>query len=200
MGKNACPVCESASGVKEKGVSIKIGKEQFKTRTLVCADCGHYALTKEVRAQMDQWGRQLRKAIVEPQPLFSETAYEYLEELAQKYGLKKVPLIKAMLSFYLNRVVDRSDFSEIKNILEKKGKEAFDLIRKGKRSKMSVPVQYMTFRKLEIFSDVWDVTHARAIEEAVEFGIALLTYRDIRGLREIARRFEEFIEDYAAAA
>ena len=71
---------------------------------------------------------------------------------------------------------------------------------RGKKTKVSVPIHYLTFKKLEIFSQVWKTTHAKAIEEAVLFCSEVLTYPDTSRLKEIAKRFEEFVEDYALAA
>jgi len=193
-----CPICKDGGKVKEKSISIPIGKETFRTKTATCEKCGHYALTPKVRKEMDAWGRELKKNVIEPQPLFTEITYAFLEERSSRFGIKKVPLIKVMTSFYLNRIVGRHDFDRLKNSIEKQ--ESYALMTKGKKLKVSVPIHFLTFRKLEVFRETWDTTHAKAIEEAVLFCATVLTYRDTERLREIARRFEEFVEDYALAA
>lgn len=193
-----CPECENNGDVKEKAINIQVGRETFHTKTLVCEKCGHYALTPKVRKAMESWGQKLKKNVVEPQPLFTETTHQFLEETASKFGIKKIPLIKVMISFYLNRVVGRADFDSLKLAVEKQ--EGFSLMTKGKKIKLSVPIHYLTFKKLEVFCQSWDIAYAKAIEEAVLFCSTALTYRDIARLREIAKRFEEFIEDYALAA
>jgi hypothetical protein len=184
--------------VKEKSISIPIGREKFRTKTDVCEKCGHYALTPTLRQKMEAWGRSLRKNVIEPQPLFTETTHALLEETASKFGIKKVPLIKAMISFYLNRIVGRNDFEPLKQSVEKQ--EGYSLMMNGKKVKVSVPIHFLTFKKLDLFSNAWKTTHAKAIEDAVLFCSTVLTYPDTSRLKEIAKRFEEFVEDYALAA
>jgi hypothetical protein len=103
-----------------------------------------------------------------------------------------------MTSFYLNRVTEREDFDRLKALVEKE--ENFELMNKGKKLKVSVPIHFLTYKKLEVFRQIWDVTHAKAIEEAVLFCSLVLNYHETERLREIAKRFEEFVEDYALAA
>ena len=197
MKKN-CPICEDGGNVKEKTIVIPVGREKFRTKTEVCEKCGHYALTPKVRKEMEVWGRNLKKNVIEPQPLFTETAHAFLEESASKFGIKKVPLVKVMTSFYLNRIVGRNDLDALKEFVQKQ--EGYALMTNGKKVKVSVPIHFLTFKKLELFCHAWDVTHAKAIEEAVLFCSAVLTYHDASRLKEIAKRFEEFVEDYALAA
>ena len=196
--KNRCPICKDSGKVKEESVAIPIGKEIFRTRTMVCKKCGHYALTPKVRKAMDLWGRNLKKNVIEPQPIFTETTHAFLEETASRFGINKVPLIKVMTSFYLNRIVGNVEFNGLYAFIEKQ--ESYTLMTKGKKIKISVPIHYLTYKKLEVFREVCNATHAKAIEEAVLFCATVLTYRDTQRLREIAKRFEEFIEDYALAA
>lgn len=196
--KKTCPICTDTANVKEKTVTIPVGREKFRTKTDVCEECGYYALTPKVRKEMEAWGRELKKNVIEPQPLFTEVAHAFLEETASKFGIKKVPLIKVMTSFYLNRIVGRDDFETLKHSIQKQ--ECHGLMTKGKKLKVSVPIHFLTFRKLELFSHAWEVTHAKAIEEAVLFCSAVLSYPDTSRLKEIAKRFEEFVEDYALAA
>ena len=191
-------MCEEGGTCKEKTIHIHVGREAFRTKTEVCEKCGHYALTPRVRKAMETWGRALKKNVIEPQPLFTETTHAFLEETASKFGIKKIPLIKVMISFYLNRVVGREDFSSLRASVERQ--EGFHLMTKGKKIKLSVPIHYLTFKKLEMFCQTWGTTYAKAIEEAVLFCSTVLTYRDLARLREIAKRFEEFVEDYALAA
>ena len=136
--------------------------------------------------------------MIEPQPLFTETAHAFLGETGSKFGIKKVPLIKVMASFYLNRIVGRDDFKMLKQTVEKQ--EGYGLMNQGKKYEVSVPIHFLTFKKLELFSQTWNVTHAKTIEEAVIFCSAILTFPDASRLKEIAKRFEEFVEDYALAA
>ena len=49
-----CPICKDGGKVKEKNISVPIGKEIFRTKTAVYEKCGHYALTPKVRKEMDQ--------------------------------------------------------------------------------------------------------------------------------------------------
>lgn len=196
--KTKCPICENGGSVKEKTISIPIGRETFRTKTNSCEKCGHYALTPKVRREMEVWGRELKKNVIEPQPLFTETTHAFLEETASRFGIKKVPLIKVMTSFYLNRIVGSNDFERLSKAIKKQ--ESYELMGRGKKLKVSVPIHYLTFKKLEVFRETWNTTYAKAIEEAVFFCSTVLTYHDTERLREIAQRFEEFVEDYALAA
>jgi len=196
--KEICPVCEDGGSVKNKMVNIPIGKEIFRTKMDTCGKCGHYALTPKVRKEMEAWGRSLKKNVIEPQPLFTETTHAFLEETASRFGIKKVPLIKVMTSFYLNRVVALPDFERINAIVKKQ--EGYGLMVKGRKIKVSVPIHFLTFKKLEVFRETWNTPYPKTIEDAVLFCATVLTYRDTARLREIAQRFEEFVEDYALAA
>lgn len=197
MKKN-CPICEDGGRVKEKMVNIPVGREKFRTKTEVCEKCDHFALTAKVRKEMEVWGKALKKNMIEPQPLFTETAHLFLEETASKFGIKKVPLIKVMTSFYLNRVVSQADYELLKESLEKQ--EGYLLMTQGKKLKVSVPIHFLAFKKLDLFSHTWKISHARTIEEAVLFCSTMLNYPDTSHLKEITKRFEEFVEDYALAA
>jgi len=184
--------------VSEKRTAIHVGKEVFFAKAMVCNECGRYALTKEIRIELDNWGKSLKKNVIEPQPILSRTMHEFLVETASKYGIKEVPLIKVMTSFYLNHIVTRTDYSELENFL--KDQESYALMMKGNKSKISVPIHYLTYKKLQTYCEIWKTTHAKSIEIAVIFCVGLLTYRDTKRLREIAESLEQFVEDYALAA
>lgn len=195
-----CPRCEKNSSVVEKRISIKIGKATFSTKAPVCEKCKSYALTPELRREMDQWGREQTRSIAEPQPVFSAAAHQFAEEMARKHGLSKVPLCRALTAFYLNKVVNRKDFQNLAGFL--KTKESNELLGGGSKSKICVPVNYMLFRKLQTFSEVWKTTPAKAIEEAVIFGLSALSHEEanFKILAEIAKSLEGYIADYALVA
>lgn len=198
--KRFCPNCEDDTNVVEKKVSIPVGAETFTTKTLVCKKCGRYALTPEVRREMDDWGRKLTKNIIEPQPIFTEAAHQFAEEMAAQYGLKRVPLFRVLAAFYLNRVVNREDFQELKRYCETHVSQKF--LSEGGRLKVSVPIRYLMFRKLQTFSEVWNVPHAKVIEEAVLFGLAALSSKEenLEKLKAIADSLQQYIADIAQAA
>lgn len=195
-----CPVCETVNAIAEKTVSIAVGNEKFKTKTLVCKKCGHFALTPEIRREMDEWGRGLTKNIVEPQPIFSEATQRFAVEMASQYGLKKVPLYRLLTVFYLNHVMDRGDFNQIKNYMD--SHESMEFLLEGKKTKVSVPIRYLMFKKLQAFSEVLNMTHAKLIEEAVIFGLVLLANKNsnFEVLKNIAADLQQYIEDLAQAA
>ncbi|MBI2606838.1 MAG: hypothetical protein HYW49_12235 [Deltaproteobacteria bacterium] len=200
MTKRFCPHCEDDKNVVERKVSIPVGAESFSTRTLVCKECGHYALTSEIRREMDEWGRSLTKNIIEPQPIFSEAAHRFAEEMAARHGIKRVPLFRVLTAFYLNRVVNRDDFQELKKFCESHASRK--LLEEGTRSKVSVPIRYLMYRKLQTFSEVWKVPHAKAIEEAVLFGLTVLSCKgeNFDRLKTIAESLQQYIADVAQAA
>lgn len=193
-----CPICKQGEKVREAKVSIPIGKMSFRTTTLQCKTCGHYAVTPKIRREMDSWARALKKNVIEPQPLFTEAAHVILEETASRFGIKKVPLIKLMTGFYLNHIIRSDDFDRLMQVVKKQ--EIYALMTQGRKLKISVPIHFLTFKKLELFRVTWNISHAKVIEEAVLFCNTVLTYHDTKRLREIARRIKEFVEDSALAA
>ncbi len=200
METRTCPSCESETEVVEKKVSIPVGNESFTTKTLVCKKCGRYALTRAIRKEMDAWGRKLSKNIVEPQPIFTEAAHQFAEGMAIQYGMKRVPFFRVLTTFYLNHVVNREDFQELKNYWETHVSRKF--LNEGTRSKVSVPIRYLMYRKLQIFSEVWNTSHAKAIEESVLFGLAVLSSeaKSFEKLKAIAESLQQYITDVAQAA
>lgn len=200
MSKHFCPNCEDGSQVVEKKISIPVGSESFSTHTLVCKKCGYYALTPKIRKEMDEWGRSLKRNIIEPQPILSEAAHQFAEQMAGQYGMKRVPFIRALTVFYLNHIVGREDFPELKKICETDS--STKLLAEGDRSKVSVPVNYLMYRKLQTFSEVWNVSHAKAIEEATLFGLVVLSRKKENQdkLRLIAESLLQYISDVAQAA
>jgi hypothetical protein len=198
--KMFCLHCEDNTKVVEKKIALKIGKATFSTKTLVCGKCKSYALTPKIREEMDKWGRDLSKSIAEPQPVFSEATHKFAEEMARKYGLSKVPLFRALTAFYLNKVVNREDFQDLAEFI--RSHDSNNLLDGGKKSKVCVPVNYMLFKKLQTFTEVWKTTHAKAIEEAVIFGLSALSHEEanFQILAEIAKSLEGYITDYALVA
>lgn len=199
-GKRFCPHCEDDTHVSEKKISIPVGAETFTTKTLVCKKCGRYALTPQIRKEMDEWGRKLTKNIIEPQPTFTEAAHRFAEEMATQYGLKRVPFFRVLTAFYLNRVVNRDDFEELKRYCETHASQKF--LNEGSRSKVSVPIRYLMYRKLQTFSEVWNMPHAKVIEEAVLFGLTALSSKEenFEKLKAIADSLQQYIADIAQAA
>jgi hypothetical protein len=200
MSKRFCPHCETNERVVEKKISITVGSESFSTKTVVCKKCGRYEMTPKILKEMDEWGRGLTKNIIEPQPIFSEATHRFAEEMATQYGLKRVPLFRVLTAFYLNRVVNREDFQELKKFCEAHAPRK--LLGEGVRSKVSVPIRYLMYRKLQTFSEVWDVSHAKAIEEAVLFGLTVLSSKEenFDKLKTIAESLQQYIADVAQAA
>lgn len=200
MNKHICPHCEDDMTLIKKKVSIPVGSESFSATTLVCKKCGRYELTPKIRKEMEEWGRSLTKSVVEPQPIFSETTHRFAEEMATQYGLKRVPFFRVLTAFYLNRVVNRDDFTELKNFCDEHAPRK--LLEEGDRSKVSVPIRYLMYRKLQTFSEVWEIPHAKAIEEAVLFGLTVLSLKEenFDKLKAIAESLQQFISDVAQAA
>ena len=200
MTKHFCPHCETTENVVEKKISIPVGSESFSTKTMVCKKCGRYEMTPKIRKEMDEWGRALTKNIVEPQPIFSEATHRFTEEMAAQYGLKRVPLFRVLTAFYLNRVVNRDDFQELKRFCDAHAPRR--LLDEGARSKVSVPIRYLMYRKLQTFSEVWDISHAKAIEESVLFGLTVLSCKEenFEKLKGIADSLQQYLADIAQAA
>lgn len=198
--KRFCPHCETDMNVAMKKVSIPIGAEIFSTKLLVCSKCGSYELTPEVRKEMNVWGQKLTKNIIEPQPIFCEAVHQFAEEMAAQYGLKRVPFYRLLTAFYLNRIVNRKDFEELKQQCE--SNPALEFLKEGKRSKISVPIRYLLYRKLSTFCEVWNVPPAKAIEEAVLFGLVVLTSKEenFNKLKATAESLEQYILEIAQAA
>ena len=195
-----CPVCETENAIVEKTVSITVGNEKFKTKTLVCKKCGHFAITPEIRNEMDEWGRALTKNIVEPQPIFSEATQRFAVEMASQYGLKKVPFYRLLTVFYMNHVMGRADFIQIKKYMDTHDYKVF--LVEGKKIKVSVPIRYLMFKKLQSFSEILNIPQAKLIEEAVIFGLVLLANKNsnFEVLKNIALDLQQYIEDLAQAA
>ena len=195
-----CLNCEKNTGIAEKKISIPIGNESFRVVTEVCPQCGYYALTPKILREMDEWGMSLKKNIVEPQPFFTKAAHDFAEEIASQYGLKKVPLIRALTTYYLNHIVNRKDFQDIKKYCDHH--EAKRLLEKDKKSKVSVPIRYLMYKKLQSFCEVWEIPHAKALEEATLFGLVLLTHegKNFEKLKNIAASLEQYIAEFAQAA
>jgi hypothetical protein len=200
MSKRVCPNCETSAEVVEKKISIPVGTESFLTRASVCKKCGSYELTPQIRREMDQWGRALTKNIIEPQPIFSEATHRFAEEMATQFGLKRVPLFRVLTAFYLNRVVNRDDFTELKKFCDSHAPRK--LVEGGARAKVSVPIRNLMYRKLQTFSEVWNVSHAKAIEEAVLFGLMVLGCQEenFDKLKLISESLQQYISDVAQAA
>lgn len=200
MTKLFCPHCEDDTHVIKMKVSIPMGNEIFSTVTYVCKKCGHYALTPELRREMDQWGRSLTKNIIEPQPIFSEAIHQFAEEMAVQYGLKRVPFFRVLTAYYLNHVVNREDFGELKMYCDQHSSRV--LLQKGDSSKVSVPIRYLMYRKLQTFAEVWKVSHAKVIEEAVLFGLTVLSSKEenFEKLKMIADNLQQFIMNYSSQA
>lgn len=200
MSKNFCPHCETGEHVAEKRVSIPVGNESFTTKTMTCKKCGRYELTPKIRKEMDEWGRALTKNIVEPQPIFSEATHRFAEEMATQYGLKRVPFFRVLTAFYLNRVINREDFQDLKKFCDSHAPRK--LLDEGTRSKVSVPVRYLMYRKLQTFSEVWEIPHAKVIEEAVLFGLTVLSCREenYEKLKTISDSLQQYISEIAQAA
>jgi len=200
MSKRFCPHCESNTHVVEKKISISVGIEAFLTRTNVCKKCGSYELTPQIRKEMDQWGRALTKNIIEPQPIFSEATHRFAEEMAMHYGIKRVPLFRVLTAFYLNRVVNREDFEELKKFCNHHPPRK--LLEGGSRTKVSVPIRYLMYRKLQTFSEVWGLSHAKVIEEACLFGLTVLSGQgdNFDKLKMISESLQQYISDVAQAA
>lgn len=194
-----CASCETGQ-LREQSIGIKVGSAVFDTMTMVCLECGAYALTPKVRREMDEWGTKFTRNIVEPQPLFSEASHNFLDEMAIGYGLTKVPFIKILTTFYLNHIVNRPDFGEVKKIFA--AHEPRRLLEGGLKAKVSLPIRYLLFRKLQVFCDVWEVSHAKAIEEATLFCLTALTVdeKNLANLKAIAKSLKGFISDTAQAA
>ena len=200
MSERTCPNCEENGKAVEKKISIRVGKESFSTRTLVCKRCGRYEMTSKILKEMDAWGRGLTKNIVEPQPVLNEAAHRLAERLAAEYGMKRVPLLRVLTAFYLTRVVGRDDFHELKTYCESRPPSGPLVL--GTRSKVSVPIRYVMFRSLQTFSEVWKVSHAKAIEEAVTFGLTVLSCEEERlaTVRAVADNLRQYIADVAQTA
>ncbi len=177
-----------------------MGKEIFTTKTAVCIKCKHYALTPKVRREIDEWGKRMIKNIVEPQPTFHEASHQFIEKKAAHFSMKKVPFIKALAFYYFNHIVNRADFPELKKYFASHHSEKH--LSKGNKSKETVPIRYLMYRKLQTFSEVHNVSHAKAIEEAVLFGLMVLaTDNDhFETLKTIAQNLKQYIEDFAEAA
>jgi hypothetical protein len=195
-----CPQCEEKTKIVKEKILIPVGVEAFTTEALVCKKCGLYALTSEIRREMDEWGCKLTRNIVEPQPVFAESVHQFGEEIATQYGLKRVPFFRVLTAFYLSRIASRKDFQELKDYCEKHPSRK--LLDEGTRSKVSVPIRYLMYRRLQTFSEVWNIPHAKTIEEAVLFGLTVLSNRDknLEKLRAITESLQQYIVDVAQAA
>lgn len=198
--KHYCPNCETDSTVSIEKISIPVGKETFSTKTAVCKKCKHYALTPQVRREMDEWGKSMIKNIIEPQPTFHEASHQFIEKMAAHFSMKKVPFIKALTVFYINHIVNRTDFDVVRKYFETHHSEKH--LSEGTKSKETVPIRYLMFRKLQTFSEVRNVSHAKAIEEAVLFGLMVLATNDehFETLKTISQNLKQYIEDFAEAA
>ncbi len=198
--KRFCPHCENEVSLIMKKISLPVGAEFFTSKILVCKTCGRYELTPRIRKEMNEWGKKLTKNIIEPQPIFCEAVHQFAEVMAAQNGLKRIPFFKALTAFYLNRIVNREDFTELKRFCE--NSSALEFLNKGERSKVSIPIRFLLFRKLQIFGQVWDVTPAKAIEEAVLFGLVVLSSKEenFKKLKAIAQNLQQFIQEIAQAA
>ena len=108
--------------------------------------------------------------------------------------------MRVLTAFYLNHVVNREDFQELKEYCEKHASKK--LLDGGRKSKISVPIRYLMYRKLQTFSEVWNVPHSKAIEEAVLFGLTVLSSEsdNFEKLKVISKSLQEYITEIAEAA
>ena len=200
MKNKDCPHCEAKGTVSEQEISIPVGKETFKTNTYRCKKCDHYALTPKIRKEMDAWGNALGKNVVEPQPIFTQVQHEYADRLAAQFGITRGPFMKALVVYYLNHLVNQPNYSEIRALCEKH--KSKDLMKDGEKSKISVPIKYQLYKKLQTYSEVWDVPVAKAIEEAVIVGLTIFSTNNenYKILQDVAADLKRYIVDYAMAA
>lgn len=106
----------------------------------------------------------------------------------------------SLTAFYLNHVVNRDDFQDLKKFCDTHAPRK--LLDEGTRSKVSLPIRYLMYRKLQTFSGVWNVSHAKVIEEAVLFELTVLSCKEenFDKLNAIANSLQQFITDIAQAA
>ena len=148
----------------------------------------------------NEWGNGRTKNIVESQPIFHEATHQFVEKMALHFSMKKVPFMKALTVFYINHVVNRTDFNVLKEYFEVHDSKRH--LNEGAKSKETVPIRYRMFRKLQTFGEVWSVSHAKAIEEAVLFGLMVLAADDehFETLKAVSQNLKQYIEDFAEAA
>lgn len=200
MANKFCVVCEKNCEFTVEKISISVGREAFPTTAEVCKECESYKMTPKMRREMDQWGLGFTKSVVEYQPLLNETVDRYLEEIAARFNLQKTPLVKILLAFYLKDIVSADTFEGMKKWAQRE--DTHQYTQTGKREKkLGVGLNYIGYKELGLFCEVWNVAPAKAIEEAISFCVCLLEHgKTVSRLKEIALELEAFVAKSAIAA
>lgn len=194
-----CHECEKNAAVLTE-VSIPIGNEIFKTKAYSCQKCKAIEMTPKIRKEMDEWGKSLKKDVISPQPFFTEATHHFLDQMASQFGMKKSPFIKALTSYYLNVAVNKPNFLSIQEKISKLPQTS--LLNEGTRSKITMPINYMLYSKIKVFCDVWKTTPPKVIEEAVSYGLTLLSVEDenFEVLKKIVEELRQYITVLSQAA
>ena len=197
--KKYCPGCDKNTAVLTQ-LSIPIGNQTFQTQAYACPKCKNVEMTPEVRKNMDEWGKSLKKDIISPQPFFSAAAHQFLEEMASQFGMNKFPFIKALTAYYLNVAVATPEISLLKEIAKKHPATA--LLAEGTKSKITIPINYMLYVKIKTYCDVWETTPAKVIEESVLFCLTVLSVNDnhFAKLKAIADSLRQYMVVFSQAA
>lgn len=193
-----CVSCEVTGRHEEKEVRIPVGRKEFSTCTRVCQNCGAYALTPKVRKEMDCWAEQFTSNFIEIQPMLSKVVLQDIEETSEKYGLPKVAYMRLLTAFYLIEVISDPDFKEWKKFM--RDTDSYKVMTRGTRAPTSIPIRYKAFKQLEVFAQLWNMTLANAMEEAILFGVGLKHWKDSSKLLEMEKRLERYIQVNAMAA
>lgn len=199
--KKFCLSCEENTNIVVKPIEIKVGAQIFKTNAEVCEKCESYLRTPKMRKEMDEWGKAISESFSTEQPRFTETLCAFLDVERAKHGLDRSQLIRVMLAFYLQIAVKHKEFKTIRTLLA--NHDSAHTIRTGKKEKVNVRVRYVAFRQLDAYSTIWNVGHAKAIEDAAEFCVGLQAIHDPKVnqlLKDLSNQYVQFVETAALAA
>lgn len=191
-----CISCETDSVVFGK-TKIKVGRETFETEAEHCKKCNKVAITPGLQKKIDEWALQFIKSIVELQPYFTSDMHERIATLSHKYNLSKSEFMKACTAFYLLEMTKLSNFKALRTEFLDKAKGKY----KGNRDKISIPIKYQLFKKVDLYTRVWKLDYdANVFEEAIAFCVIALDDHS-NHIEQIKRQeLVHFVESYAMAS
>jgi len=176
--KKWCPNCEEKSVGLDK-LEITFGKEVFSGKGYVCSNCNNYLRDRRLLNQINEWAEQFsEKKFIIFQPLLSDSIRDDLEQFAKSNNVGISVLARILTIIYVDSLVNKDYFGKIKKFADQS--ESFNTyIKQGKRKKLDVNFKFSTFKKIDLYSRVWNINNAQVIEEAVQHCLMVLCHSEL---------------------
>ena len=179
-------------------IEIPVGRETFRTKGEICQKCNAYALTREMRSEMDAWGEGFAANFIDLQPSLPEVLREYIDSVAEKLTLSRAQYIKVMVAFYIVDISNAASAEEIEVSL--RDSDLYGILQEGARKTVQFQVRYRTYRELMKLAIIRRSTPTKVVEEIIAFCATLRSEKDAERLKEIKARLEAAIQMCAFAA